>query len=148
MLGRQPQFVLYLKGEMKLILTVIGLFLFCPVYQKCWKSFLDIYSILSGMQSGFHLGYGCVTATLKVLNDVTIALDSEQYCAANFIDLAKAVDMVDHSILVGRLRTNAVSVRSLCWFSYYLSLEYSVKSLKICCLSHCLSPREHPKTQI
>ena len=58
---------------------------------------------LCHLQSGFHSGYGCVTATLKVLNDVTIALDSKQYCAAIFIDLAKAFDTVDHSILVGRL---------------------------------------------
>ena len=43
---------------------------------------LDVYTILLGMQSGFPSGYGCVTATLKVLNDVTIALDSKQYCAA------------------------------------------------------------------
>ena len=57
------------------------------------------------MQSGFRPGYVCVTATLKVLNDVTIALDSKQYCAAIFIDLVKAFDMVDHSILVGRLRS-------------------------------------------
>ena len=39
--------------------------------------FLDVYSILSVMQSGFRSGYGSVTATLKVLNDVTIALDSK-----------------------------------------------------------------------
>ena len=38
LLGRQPQFVLYLKGEIKLILNVIVLFLFFPVYQKCWKT--------------------------------------------------------------------------------------------------------------
>ena len=38
--------------------------------------FLDVCSILLGMQSGFRSGYGCVTATLKVLNDVTIALDN------------------------------------------------------------------------
>jgi hypothetical protein len=44
--------------------------------------FLDVYSILSGMQSGFHSGYGCVPTTLKALNDVTIALDSKQCCAA------------------------------------------------------------------
>ena len=44
--------------------------------------FLD--SILSGMQSGFP-GYGCVTATLNVLNYVTIALDSKQCCAAIFL---------------------------------------------------------------
>ena len=52
--------------------------------------FLDVYSILSGMQSGFLSGYGCVTATLKVLNDVTIALDSKQWCAAIYITLGQS----------------------------------------------------------
>ena len=83
--------------------------------------FLDVYSILLGMQSGFCSGYGCVTATLKVLNDVTIALDSKQYCAAIFIDLAKAFETVDHSILVGQLRSIGVSEGSLAWFANYLS---------------------------
>ena len=59
--------------------------------------FLGVCSIFSGVQSGFRSGYGCVTATLKVLNDVTIALDSKQCCAAIFIDLAKAFDTVDNS---------------------------------------------------
>ena len=83
--------------------------------------FLDVCSILSGVQSGFHSGYGCVTATLKVLNDVTIALDSKQCCAAIFIDLAKAFDKVDLSILVGRLRSFGVSEGSLAWFANYFS---------------------------
>ena len=60
------------------------------------------------MQSGFSSGDGCVTATLKVLHDVTIAIDSKQCCAAIFIDLAKAFDMLDHSILVGRLKSIGV----------------------------------------
>jgi hypothetical protein len=72
------------------------------------------------MQSGFHSGYGFVTATLKVLNDVTIALDSKECRAAIFIDLAKAFDTVDHSILVGRLRGVGVSDGSLAWFANYL----------------------------
>ena len=75
--------------------------------------FLDVYSILSSMQSGFRSGYGCVTATLLVLNDVTIALDSKQICAAVFIDLAKAFNIVDHSILVGWLRSIDISEGSL-----------------------------------
>ena len=113
-----------LKEEIKLILTV----LFCQVYQVLEKlvnnqltGFLDVYSILSGMQSGFCLGYGCVTATLKVLNDVTIAHDSKQCYAAISIDLSKAFDTVDHSFLVGRLRSIGVSEVSLAWFANYLS---------------------------
>jgi hypothetical protein len=83
--------------------------------------FLDVYGILYGMQSGFRSGCGCVTATLKVLNDVSIALDSKQCCAAIFIDLAKAFDTVDHSILVGRPWSIDISEGSLAWFANYLS---------------------------
>ena len=84
-------------------------------------AFLDVYSILSGMQSGFCSGYGCVTATLKVVNDVTIALDSKQCCAAILIELAKAFDTVDHSILVSRLGNIGVSEGTLTWFVNHLS---------------------------
>ena len=83
--------------------------------------FLDVYSILSGMQFVFCSGYGCVTATLKVLNDVTIALDSNPRCDAVFIDLAKGFDTVHHSIVVGRLSSIGVSEGSLSWFANYLS---------------------------
>ena len=48
-------------------------------------------------------------ANLNVLNNVTLALDSKQCCAAIFIDLAKAFDTVDLSILVARLRSIGVS---------------------------------------
>ena len=84
--------------------------------------FLDFYSVHLGMQSGFRSGYGCVTATsIMVLNNVTIALDSKQCCATIFIDLAKAIDTIDHSILLGRLRSIGVSEGSFAWFANYLS---------------------------
>ena len=104
--------------------------------------FLDVYSILSCMQSGFCSGYGCVTATLKVLNYVTIALDSKQCCDTIVIDLAKAFDKVDHSILVGRLRSIGVSEGALAWFANYLSQR--VQCVKP---EHLLSPREYPKAR-
>ena len=47
-----------------------------------------------------------VTAPLQVINYVP--LDSKQCCAAIFIDLAKAFDTVDHSILVSQLRSIGV----------------------------------------
>ena len=50
-----------------------------------------------------------------------LKFDSKQYCASIFIDLAKAFDTVDHSILVGRLRSIDVSEGSLAWFANDLS---------------------------
>lgn len=62
------------------------------------------------------------TATVKVLNDIiTDSLDKKQCCAACFIDLAKAFDTVDHSILANRLRNVGVSEHSVAWFANYLT---------------------------
>jgi hypothetical protein len=57
------------------------------------------------MQSGFRAGHGCTSATLKVLNDIITTIDKRQYCAAVFIDLAKAFNSVNHRILIGRLNS-------------------------------------------
>ena len=45
-------------------------------------------------------------------------------------DLAKAFDMVDHSIIVGQLRSIGVSERSLGWFANYLSLRSAVYKVR------------------
>ena len=56
-------------------------------------------------------------------------LDSKLHCAAIFIDLAKAFDTVNHSILSDRLNSIGVQGRSLEWFSSFLSgRTQSVKS--------------------
>lgn len=82
---------------------------------------LNVNGIISGTQSGFRSGYGCITATTKVLNDITSALDNKQHCTAIFIDLAKAFDSVDHNTLIHRLSSIGVTDHSLVWFSNYLS---------------------------
>ena len=87
--------------------------------QLTW--YLKVYNILSDVQSGFRSGYGCITATLKVVNDITAALDSKLHCAAIFIDLAKAFDTVDHNILSHRLSSIGIRGHSLAWFTNYLT---------------------------
>ena len=81
------------------------------------------------MQSGFRAGHGCTSATLKVLNDIITAIDKRQYCGADFIDLAKAFDSVNHRILIGRLNSLGFSKDCLAWFTNYFSDRVqSVKS--------------------
>uniref|UniRef100_A0A8C7Q8L7 Reverse transcriptase domain-containing protein n=1 Tax=Oncorhynchus mykiss TaxID=8022 RepID=A0A8C7Q8L7_ONCMY len=81
----------------------------------------ESHHTFSAMQSGFRAGHGCTSATLKVLNDILTAIDKKHYCAAVFIDLAKAFDSVNHDILIGRLDSLGFSNDCLAWFTNYLS---------------------------
>jgi hypothetical protein len=45
----------------------------------------------------------------------------KQYCAAVFIDLAKAFDSVNHHILIGRVDSLGFSNDCLAWFTNYFS---------------------------
>uniref|UniRef100_A0A674C311 Reverse transcriptase domain-containing protein n=1 Tax=Salmo trutta TaxID=8032 RepID=A0A674C311_SALTR len=83
--------------------------------------YFESHRTLSAMQSGFRAGHGCTSATLKVLNDIVTAIDKKQYCAAVFIDLAKAFDSVNHHILIGRLSSLGFSNDCVAWFTNYFS---------------------------
>ena len=54
---------------------------------------------------------------LKDLNNIITAIDKRQYCAAVFIDLAKAFNSVNHHILNGRLNSLGFSNDCLAWFT-------------------------------
>uniref|UniRef100_A0A3B3DM95 Reverse transcriptase domain-containing protein n=2 Tax=Oryzias melastigma TaxID=30732 RepID=A0A3B3DM95_ORYME len=84
------------------------------------KKYLHDNNILSEFQSGFRKKHSTTTATMKVINDVIVALDKKQHCASLFIDLSKAFDTVDHSILIDRLLSIGVSELAIAWFSNYL----------------------------
>jgi hypothetical protein len=73
------------------------------------------------MQSGVRAVHGCTSAMLKVLNDIITAIDKRHYCAAVFIDLAKAFDSVKHNILIGRLNSLGFSNYFLPGFTNYFS---------------------------
>uniref|UniRef100_A0A8K9X890 Reverse transcriptase domain-containing protein n=1 Tax=Oncorhynchus mykiss TaxID=8022 RepID=A0A8K9X890_ONCMY len=81
----------------------------------------ESHHTFSAMQSGFRAGHGCTSATLKVLNYILTAIDKKHYCAAVFIDLAKAFDSVNHHILIGRLDSLGFSNDCLAWFTNYFS---------------------------
>uniref|UniRef100_A0A8K9V8I3 Reverse transcriptase domain-containing protein n=1 Tax=Oncorhynchus mykiss TaxID=8022 RepID=A0A8K9V8I3_ONCMY len=90
---------------------------------------LESHRTFSAVQSGFQACHGCTSATLKVLNDIITAIDKRQYCAAVFIDLAKAFDSVNHHILIGRLSSLGFSNDCLAWFTnYFADRVHCVKS--------------------
>lgn len=65
------------------------------------KDFLTVNNILIPSQSGFRKGYSTITAATKVVDDIVSAIDGKESCAALFIDLSKAFDMVKYLSKIG-----------------------------------------------
>ena len=87
---------------------------------KQLKEFLYSNAILSPYQSGFRKKHSTITAALKVVNDICVALDKKQHCASLFIDLSKAFDTVDQDVLRLRLLNSGLSDQAVAWFTSYL----------------------------
>jgi len=57
---------------------------------------------------------------LKTIDDWRIALDNGNFVGTVMIDLSKAFDTIDHSILLGKLSAYGVKGTELAWFTDYL----------------------------
>ncbi len=88
------------------------------------KDFLTVNNILIPSQSGFRKGYSTITAATKVVDDIVSTIDCKESCAALFVDLSKAFDTVDHTILLKCLSKIGMSVNAIEWFKNYLSSRY------------------------
>ena len=86
-------------------------------------SYLCDNNLLSQKQFGFRLNSSTVTASAIFTDKILSAMDKGQLTGAVFIDLTKAFDTVDHSILLSKLCSLGVPITSPAynWFESYLS---------------------------
>ena len=70
---------------------------------KRLKSFIDERKIICSSQYGFRQGHSTEHAILDIVNAIQSNMDTGKFSCGVFVDLKKAFDTVDHSILLQKL---------------------------------------------
>ena len=94
----------------------VGLSALSKVYEKVMYD--QLYNTfcrhLSQNLSGFLKNHSCCTALLKMTEDLRRSLDNRESAMAVAVDLSKAFDSINHSLLLTKFKTFGLN---LPWFS-------------------------------
>ena len=85
------------------------------------NSYLSKNKLNNSYQSGFRVGCSTTTALLKVVNDVTAAVDNGCMTVLTLLDKSKAFDSVNFEVLLAKLQLFNFSPTPVQWFQSYLS---------------------------
>ena len=87
---------------------------------KRLKDYLTANCILYN-KFGFRQNYSTILALIVVVDDIYNHLESNEYVVGIYLDLQKAFDTVDHSILLWKLYNYGMRGVVHSWFASYLS---------------------------
>jgi hypothetical protein len=83
-------------------------------------AFVNKHNILCENQYGFREQHSTYMALLNVIDQISEEMDNKKYSIGIFLDLSKAFDTIDHSILLKKLEIYGIRGVALKWFSNYL----------------------------
>ena len=85
------------------------------------KAYIDLNSLFYFRQSGFREHHSCQTALIKIIDDWLSAITENKIAGSLFLDFSKAFDLVDHSLLIHKLKLYNIDTL---WFSSYLNKRF------------------------
>jgi hypothetical protein len=95
------------------------------IFEKAVKTrmleFLNSFNYFSSSQFGFRSGLGTEDALLELMNPLHEGLNKSSTVSALFVDITKAFDMVDHSILLNKLCNIGFRGCILNWFNSFIT---------------------------
>lgn len=95
--------------------------LFEKIIYKQILEFLEANNILPMVQSGFRAKHGASTALLKIVDDLSHAMDGSKCTMLVLLDQSKAFDSVNFQLLLAKLRFIGCDTAALSWFEDYLN---------------------------
>ena len=92
------------------------------------KAFLEKHQLIHNYQSGFRQHHSCQSSLIRLVDSWFKDIDSGRFVGSVFLDLRKAFDLVDHEILLEKLRMYHFSKKALALMrSYLLNRRQCVK---------------------
>ena len=85
------------------------------------EHFLSEHDIIYDLQFGFRKKYSTNHALLSIVEKIRTNLDKKMFSCGVFVDLEKAFDTVNHSILLSKLEHYGIRHNALEWFRNYLT---------------------------
>ena len=82
---------------------------------------LNHYNLLNDKQFGFRPKHSTITAISNFADETLLNMERGKLCGAVFLDLSKAFDTVDHTILLRKLSSLGLVSDATEWFESYLS---------------------------
>lgn len=84
-------------------------------------TFLTEHHLLHKTQSGFRPSHSCETALVGMVCQWLESINQGSLIGAVMVDFKKAFDLVDHEILLKKLRHYRLTDQTVSWFSSYLT---------------------------
>jgi hypothetical protein len=102
------------------ILPVLSKMFEMLVYNRV-VSFLNEYNLISDAQNGFREKKSTYTAIQTFIGDIRKTLDNKQLAMGIFLDLSKALDVINHNLLLAKLELYRLRGKIHMWLSSYLT---------------------------
>ena len=87
---------------------------------KKLMTYLESYKLLHQKQSGFRTGHSIESALTLITDTWLKAINNGNLVGCILVDFRKAFDLVDHHLLLQKMRQNRLNELSLSWFDSYL----------------------------
>ena len=106
------------------ILSVMSKFLEKHLHDSL-MTYLVKFNLLHKNQSGFRPSHSCETALIGMISKWLESINKGSLIGTVMIDFKKAFDLVDHNVLLKKLKHYKLSDEALMWFASYLGKKKS-----------------------